>query len=55
MSQYFKVAELSKLSTLTIYRMLLKNLKLYPSTNRFEIMIALQDEFRNSRKITTPE
>lgn len=55
MSQYYKVAELSKISTLTMYRMLLKNLKLYPSTNRFDIMIAMQDEFHNSRKITDPE
>ena len=48
MSQFFKVAELEKLSMKTIYRMLLKNLKLYPSINRYSIMVAVQDEYRES-------
>lgn len=43
MSRFFKVGELEKLSTLGIYRMLLKNMKYYPSKNRYGILEAIQE------------
>lgn len=53
---------LSKLSTKTIYRLLLKNMKYYPSKNRFGIMMAIKEgnsiyikkklEFHQSKDIT---
>lgn len=43
MSKYYKVAELEKLSMTMIYRMLLKNLKQYPSVNRYGIMVSVQE------------
>lgn len=52
MSQFFKVAELEKLGLITVYRMLLKNLKHYPSVNRYSIMVAVQDEFRENVNLT---
>jgi len=43
---------LAKLSTLTLYRLLLKNVKHYPSKNRFGIMMAIKEEFRDKRNIS---
>ena len=45
--------ELEKLGIITIYRMLLKNLKDYPSINRYNIMMAVQDEFRENVKVSS--
>ncbi len=53
MSNFYKVAELEKLGIITIYRMLLKNLKDYPSINRYNIMMAVQDEFRENVKVSS--
>ena len=39
----FSAEELAKLSTRTIYRLLLKNIKHYPSKNRFGIMLAIKE------------
>lgn len=39
----FSVEELSKLSTRTIYRLLLKNINHYPSKNKFGIMLAIKE------------
>lgn len=55
MSQFFKVSELEKLSTLTIYRMLLKNMKHYPSKNRFGILNAIQEEFHDHKSLPPNE
>lgn len=38
---------LSKLSTLTLYRLLVKNLRFYPSKNRFQVLLAVKEEFRD--------
>ena len=39
----FSAEELAKLSTKTIYRLLLKNIKHYPSKNQFGIMLAIKE------------
>lgn len=39
----FSAEELAKLSTRTIYRLLLKNIKHYPSKNQFGIMLAIKE------------
>jgi len=48
----FSAEELAKLSTRTIYRLLLKNIKHYPSKNQFGIMLAIKEEFRDHRNLT---
>ena len=55
MSQFYKLAELEKLSMRTVYRMLLKNMKSYPSKNRFGILEAVQEEFRENRRVPEAE
>lgn len=43
--------EIFKLSTLTIYRMLIKNFKFYPSKNRFQIMLAMKEDFKENKNL----
>ena len=43
--------DLTKLSTITLYRMLIKNMKYYPSKNRFNLLVATKEEFRDSRNL----
>lgn len=52
MSKYFKVSEMSALSILSIYRMLLKSMKHYPSSNRHDILLAVQEEFHQNKNLT---
>jgi hypothetical protein len=52
MSKYFKIADLEKLSILSIYHQLLKNMKLYPSVNRHNILLAIQEEFHENKNVT---
>ena len=47
-----KVEAFKKLSLLAIYRQFLKNMKHYPSKNRFELLTAIQEEFHDKRGIT---
>ena len=44
--------EILKLSTLTIYRMLIKNFQFYPSKNRFQIMLAIKEDFKENKNLT---
>jgi hypothetical protein len=37
-----KIETFKALSTLMLYRLFLKNMKLYPSKNRFELLVAIQ-------------
>jgi len=37
-----KVETFKKLTALMIYRLFLKNMKFYPSKNRFELLVAIQ-------------
>ena len=47
-----KVEAFKKLSLLAIYRQFLKNMKHYPSKNRFELLTAIQEEFHEKRGLT---
>jgi len=40
---YTKIETFKKLSTITIYRLFLKNMKLYPSKNRFDLLSTIQE------------
>lgn len=42
---FTKVETFKKLSLTTIYRLFLKNMKYYPSKNRFELLTTIQEEF----------
>ena len=45
----FKDPELiQRMSVLALYRTLLKNMKFYPSKNRFQILLATKEEFRDN-------
>ncbi|KAL4461041.1 hypothetical protein ABPG74_016513 [Tetrahymena malaccensis] len=46
------LAEVANLTTKTMYRLLLKNMKYYPSKNRFQIMMAVREEFRENKALT---
>ncbi|EAS01473.1 complex 1 protein, LYR family protein (macronuclear) [Tetrahymena thermophila SB210] len=46
------LADVANLTTKTIYRLLLKNMKYYPSKNRFQIMMAIREEFRENKQLT---
>jgi hypothetical protein len=50
-----KVDAFKKLSLPLIYRLFLKNMKLYPSKNRFELLTAIQEEFHTNLKLTDPK
>jgi hypothetical protein len=43
MSLYKNQSELKKLSILTLYRLLVKNTKHYPSKNRFNIEMTIRE------------
>eukprot|EP01017_Pseudomicrothorax_dubius_P045627 TRINITY_DN7910_c0_g1_i4.p1 TRINITY_DN7910_c0_g1~~TRINITY_DN7910_c0_g1_i4.p1 ORF type:complete len:112 (-),score=22.24 TRINITY_DN7910_c0_g1_i4:151-486(-) len=43
--------ELFKLSVRSLYRLLLKNMKYYPSKNRHEILIAVKEEFHENKNL----
>jgi hypothetical protein len=40
---------------LTLYRYLLKSMKLYPSRNKYQLILAMQDEFRTNKTLTDPK
>lgn len=44
-----------KLTLTTIYRLFLKNMKSYPSKNRFELLTSIQEEFHENKKLTDHE
>ncbi|KAL4506966.1 hypothetical protein ABPG72_001387 [Tetrahymena utriculariae] len=46
------LADVANLTTKTMYRLLLKNMKYYPSKNRFQIMMAVREEFRENKSLT---
>lgn len=50
-----KVETFKKLSLCMIYRHFLKNMRHYPSKNRFELLTAIQEEFHEKRGLTDPE
>jgi hypothetical protein len=50
-----KVETFKKLSMLMIYRHFLKNMKAYPSKNRFELLTAIQEEFHEKKGMTDGE
>ena len=43
MCLYKNPSELNKLSMLSLYRLLIKNIKYYPSKNRFNIELAIRE------------
>lgn len=43
MCLYKNPSELNKLSMLSLYRLLIKNIKYYPSKNRFNIEMAIRE------------
>lgn len=49
MSSIYTPQVLSSLSTLTLYRLLIKNMKFYPSKKRFELLLSIREEFRTNR------
>jgi len=55
MNQYVQIDNLKKISTLVIYRLILKNMKFYPSKNRLEILDAVIEEFRDNKNIKGAE
>jgi hypothetical protein len=40
---YTKIEGFKKLTTLAIYRLFLKNMKFYPSKNRFDLLSTIQE------------
>jgi hypothetical protein len=52
---FTKVEAFKKLSLLMIYRHFLKNMKNYPSKNRFELLNAIQEEFHEKRTMADAE
>ena len=52
---YTKVEAFKKLSTCLIYRLFLKEMRRYPSKNRFELLTAIQEEFHTNRSLTDGE
>jgi hypothetical protein len=49
----FKSTEaFKKLALTAIYRLFLKNMKYYPSKNRFELLTSIQEEFHDNKKMT---
>jgi hypothetical protein len=47
--------EIEKMSARTLYRELFKNMRFYPSKNRFNILLALREEFRDNANLTDPK
>lgn len=52
---FTKLETFKKLSLLMIYRHFLKNMKNYPSKNRFELLTAIQEEFHSKRGLKDAE
>jgi hypothetical protein len=50
-----KVETFKALSLQLIYRLFLKNMKYYPSKNRFELLTTIQEEFHENKALTNPE
>lgn len=48
---FTKVETFKKLSLTTIYRLFLKNMKYYPSKNRFELLTTIQEEFHENKTL----
>ena len=48
-------AQYQAMKPLALYRHLLKSMKLYPSRNRYPLLLAMQDEFRSNRSLTDPK
>jgi hypothetical protein len=46
-----KVEDFKALSLLMIYRLLLKNMKFYPSKNRFDLLTTIQEEFHEKKNL----
>ncbi|CAD8082650.1 unnamed protein product [Paramecium primaurelia] len=49
------IQEIQAMSILTLYRMLIKNVQYYPSKNRFKIMLAIKESFRDNRQLNDPK
>ncbi|CAD8161800.1 unnamed protein product [Paramecium octaurelia] len=49
------IQEIQAMSLLTLYRMLIKNVQYYPSKNRFKIMLAIKESFRDNRLLNDPK
>lgn len=47
--------EIEKMTARTLYRELFKNMKFYPSKNRFNILLALREEFRDHANLKDPK
>ncbi|CAD8094944.1 unnamed protein product [Paramecium sonneborni] len=45
------IQEIQAMSKLTLYRMLIKNVQYYPSKNKFKIMLAIKESFREHRSL----
>ena len=45
---------LSKLSTLTLYRILIKNMRFYPSKKKFEVLLSIKEGKDLSKKLKNP-
>jgi len=39
------IKEVETMSVLTLYRLLIKNMQFYPSKNRFQLLIAVKEEY----------
>lgn len=52
---FTKLETFKKLSLLMIYRHFLKNMKNYPSKNRYELLTAIQEEFHAKQDLKDPE
>lgn len=46
------INDIANLSAKTMYRLFMKNMIFYPSKNRFQILMAIKEEFRDNIKIT---
>ena len=46
---------IKEMNPTTLYRMLMKNIKYYPSKNRFEIMLEIKHEFRRHISLKEPK
>lgn len=45
-------AEYHAMNALQLYRTLLKSMRAYPSKNRFQLIVAMQEEFRQNKTLT---
>lgn len=52
MSLRYSSEYLNKQSVLTLYRLLMKNMRFYPSKKRFELILSIKEEFRQNRTLT---